>query len=398
MTKIFNQDSISFMEKLIRSSGQGEETYLPPPLHYIPPRASHQDAINEAQMVFFPVIDDLLSKTKISPLQIDVLVLNCSSFSPSPSLSSIIINKYSMKTDIKSFNISGMGCSAGVIGINIAQNLLKIYKNYYALVVSSEILSNNWYAGNDKSKMVLNSMFRMGCSAVLLTNKKEAKNTSKYKLFRLVTTQRAFDDKCYFAALREEDSRGITGFSVYRNSFQAFRETLKSNVEVLGSLILPFKEKIRYCFFMLLLIKKRFLFLSTETTTTTTTTGDDNNNKVLYVPDFTSVIQHFCIPTSGKMVVMEIGKVLKLSEREMEATLMTLKRFGNQSASSLWYVLAYMEAKERVKKGDKVWQVGIGSGFKCNSVIWECLRPIVNESKNGPWSDCITRYPVTSTA
>ncbi|MCL7035683.1 hypothetical protein MKW94_002740 [Papaver nudicaule] len=353
------------MEKCLSFSGQGEETCLPPPLQYIPPKNSHQDAISEAQMLLFPVIDDLLSKTQTSPLDIDVLILNCSSFSPSPSLSSIIVNKYSMRSDIKSFNISGMGCSAGAIGINIAQTCS-----------SAEILSSAWYMGNDKSKLPLNTSFRMGSSAVLLTNRKEAKNTSKYKLFKLVRTQRSFDDKCYYAAMRQEDSEGFNGFNINRDSFGAFGITLKSNIQVLGSVMLPIKEMVRY---VLWTLQMRFSLA--------------DNNKHAYVPDFMSVIQHFCIPTSGKSVVLEIGKGLNLGEKELEPTLMTLKRFGNQSASSLWYVLAYMEAKERVHMGDKVWQVGIGSGFKCNSVVWECLRPIVNELHRGPWSDSINRYP-----
>ncbi|KAI3985292.1 hypothetical protein MKX01_033606 [Papaver californicum] len=364
------------MEKCLTFSGQGEETCLPPPLHYLPPKNSHQDAINEAKLLLFPVIDDLLSKTRISPLDIDILILNCSSFSPSPSLSSIIINTYSMRSDIKSFNISGMGCSAGAIGINVAQNLLKVQRNSYAVVISAEILSSAWYMGNDKSKLPLNCMFRMGSSAVLLTNRKEAKNMSKYKLFKLVRTQRAFDDKCYYAAMRQEDSKGFNGFNINRDSFGAFSNTLKSNIEVLGRVILPIKEMMRY---VLWTLRKR---------------SSHADDKHAYVPDFMSVIQHFCIPTSGKSVVLEIGKGLNLGERELEPTLMTLKRFGNQSASSLWYVLAYMEAKERVKKGDKVWQVGIGSGFKCNSVVWECLRPIQDELHRGPWSESINRYPV----
>lgn len=112
--------------------------------------------------------------------------------------------------------------------------------------------------------------------------------------------------------------------------------------------------------------------------------------------NFKAVIQHFCLPTSGRQVIREIAKGLKLGDREMEPALMTLQRFGNQSSSSLWYELGYLEAKERVKKGDRVWQLGMGSGPKCNSVVWECIRPIVGESKRGPWADCIARYPIVA--
>lgn len=69
---------------------------------------------------------------------------------------------------------------------------------------------------------------------------------------------------------------------------------------------------------------------------------------------FKSVIEHFCLPTSGRPVIKETGKGLNLGESDMEPALMTLHRFGNQSSSSLWYELAYLEAKERVKKGDSL--------------------------------------------
>lgn len=121
-----------------------------------------------------------------------------------------------------------------------------------------------------------------------------------------------------------------------------------------------------------------------------------DKSKEIYVPNFKSVVQHFCLPASGKPLIREMGKGLKLGEREMEAALMTLHRFGNQSSSSLWYELCYIESKERVKKGDKVWQLGMGSGTKCNSLVWECIRPILGEAKRGVWADTIHKYPTRS--
>ncbi|KAJ6339269.1 hypothetical protein OIU77_007266 [Salix suchowensis] len=274
------------MAKILTSSGLGEETYLPPALHYIPPKPHQQESIKEAEMVLPPIMEDLLSKTKISPRDIDILIVNCSGFCPSPSLSAIITNKFSMRDDVKSFSLSGMGCSAGAIAIDMAQNLLKVHKNSYAVVLSTEILSTGWYPGHEKSKLLLNCTFRMG--------------------------------------VREEDSEGKLGVTIHRDFLQIFGETLKSNLTILGS-----------------------------------------------------------------PVIREMAKGLKLGEKEVEAAFMTLRRFGNQSSSSLWYELAYLEAKEMVKKGDKVWLLGIGTGPKCCSLVWECLRPIVGESNTGPWAGSI---------
>nr|GEZ24461.1 probable dolichyl pyrophosphate Man9GlcNAc2 alpha-1,3-glucosyltransferase isoform X2 [Tanacetum cinerariifolium] len=79
---------------------------------------------------------------------------------------------------------------------------------------------------------------------------------------------------------------------------------------------------------------------------------------------------------------------------ERELDLPYSGRFGNTSSSSLWYELSYLESKGRMKKGDRVWQIALGSGFKCNSAVWRCNRSVKTPVAGGPWEDCIDHYPV----
>ena len=89
----------------------------------------------------------------------------------------------------------------------------------------------------------------------------------------------------------------------------------------------------------------------------------------------------------------ELEKNLQPLPEHVEASRMGLHRFGNTSSSSIWYELAYTEAKGRMRKGNRVWQIAFGSGFKCNSAVWEALRN-VQPSRNSPWKDCIDNYLV----
>ena len=41
-------------------------------------------------------------------------------------------------------------------------------------------------------------------------------------------------------------------------------------------------------------------------------------------------------------------------------------------------MLAYIESYKGVRKGDRVWQMGFGSGFKCNSAVWVANRRIAD--------------------
>jgi 3-ketoacyl-CoA synthase len=92
----------------------------------ITPRPGMEDARKEAEMVMFGAIDELLAKTGVKAKDIGILIVNCSLFNPTPSLSAMVVNHYRLRGNILSYNLGGMGCSAGLISIDLAKQLLQV--------------------------------------------------------------------------------------------------------------------------------------------------------------------------------------------------------------------------------------------------------------------------------
>uniref|UniRef100_A0A1D1YCK4 3-ketoacyl-CoA synthase n=1 Tax=Anthurium amnicola TaxID=1678845 RepID=A0A1D1YCK4_9ARAE len=375
LTGSFTEQSLEFQRKILERSGLGESTYLPEAVHNVPPNPCMAEARKEAETVMFGALDELFAKTNMKPKDIGILIVNCSLFNPTPSLSAMIINHYKLRGNILSYNLGGMGCSAGLISIDLAKNLLQVHPNSYALVVSMENITLNWYFGNNRSMLVSNCLFRMGGAAILLSNRRSDRRRSKYLLVHTVRTHKGADDKCFSCVTQEEDADGKIGVSLSKDLMGVAGDALKTNITTLGPLVLPMSEQL--LFFATLVGKKLFKMKVKP-----------------YIPDFKLAFEHFCIHAGGRAVLDEIEKNLQLSEWHLEPSRMTLYRFGNTSSSSLWYELAYTEGKGRIKKGDRTWQIAFGSGFKCNSAVWKALRTVNPAKEKNPWMDEINQFPV----
>ncbi|KAI5445217.1 3-ketoacyl-CoA synthase 2 [Lathyrus oleraceus] len=367
----FRDESINFQSKILDRSGFGDKTYVPEDSLRIPPRICTSEARRETESVIFGVVDELLLKTKMKVEDIDILITNCCIFNPSPSLSTVVVNHYKLEDQVLCYNLSGMGCSAGLVAVDLAKQLLMVHQNSYALVVSTEILNSGWYSGNNRSMLVTNCLFRVGGAAILLSNISSDSRRSKYDL-----KHTGSQDNCYNSVLQKEDETDkIRGIALSNDLMSSAGLALKENITTLGKYVLPLLEQLK---FATSFVVKKYI----------------NKNMKVYTPDFKLCFEHFCIHTGGKAVQDEMQKVLGLSDWQIEPSRMTLYRFGNTSSSSVWYALAYCEAKGRIRKGDRIWQVAFGSGFKCNTTVWCALRNVDPIKDINPWSDEVHEFPV----
>jgi len=357
----FDEGSLEFMGKVLKRSGTGDTTCWPPP-EKVGKKATLQAARDESSMVLFKVVEDVLAKTGHTPADIDYLIVNCSIFCPTPSLCAMVANHFKMSPRLQSFNLGGMGCSASVIAIDLAKQLIQGNPGTLALVLSTENLTSQLYLGNKKGYLLQNTLFRVGGAAMLLSSRWSDGFRAKYKLMHTVRVQNNRDDG-YDCVYQDQDEDMNQGIRLSKEIVVIAGRSLKENFTILGPLVLPISEQLR----TLVSIARRNL---------------NGKATAMYVPDFKKAFDHFCIHAGGRAVIDGIQTNLSLSDQLVKPSRQTLHDYGNTSSSSIWYELAYIEKNEegqnKLKRGDRILQIAFGSGFKCNSAVWMRISPVRN--------------------
>ncbi|XP_048545821.1 3-ketoacyl-CoA synthase 6-like [Triticum urartu] len=372
LSSLLDDSTVNFIGTVLKRSEMSDETYVPPVLHYIEPYCGLYDARAEAESIVFSVTDDLLAKTCINRDAIGVLITTSSIFCPIPSIADMIVNRYKLRGDLCVMNLSGMACSASMTAVGLASNMLQVMPwGSHALIVSTETTGPGHYQGNTRSMQLPNILFRIGGVAKLLST---SRSKARFQLAHVTRIITAANNSAYRCAYQEEDEKGILGTRLTKDLMVVAGDALKDNLTASGPLVLPTAELLKFFFF-------------------------DIVGKVLYwrkirpyIPNFCVAFEHICIHVGGPAVISSIQRGLNLSDKHVEPSRMTLYRFGNQSAASVWYELAYIDAKGLMKKGDRVWMIGFGAGYECNTATWVCIQP--SSCADGPWVDCINCYPV----
>ncbi|EAY90260.1 hypothetical protein OsI_11835 [Oryza sativa Indica Group] len=369
-----------FLLRLISRAGLGDRTYVPRNL--LDGReelaAGQLDAVDEMDACFDGAVPELLARTGLRARDVDVLVVNVSGFFPEPCLASRVVRRYGMREDVAAYNLSGMGCSATLVAVDVARNAMhaRSPRPVVALVVSTESLAPLWYAGKERTMMLGQCLFRCGGAAVLLSSDPAHRGRAKMELHRLVRATTAASDDAYSCIMQREDDDGFLGASISKALPKAALRAFAANLKRLLPRVLPAMEIARLAADLawqnLLQWRRR------------------GQAKAKLKINLKAGVDHICLHAGGVAVIDAVKKSFGVEERDVEPSRMTLHRWGNTSASSVWYVLSYMEAKGRLRRGDKVLMVTFGSGFKCNSCVWEVAGDMADK---GAWADCIDAYP-----
>ncbi|KAK9791382.1 hypothetical protein WJX73_008524 [Symbiochloris irregularis] len=295
-------------------------------------KSTWPEAQEESDMIIMDCVSNLLAKTGISAQEVDIVIVSCTCFIPVPSMAARIVNRFRMREDVLTYNLGGMGCSASLVSIDLAKRLLESMPNKLALIISHENITNCYYIGHERKFMLVNCLFRLGGAAALMTNRPADRAVAKYDLKHSVRVHTGRDDECFNCIGLAEDGAGHLGMFLERS-----------------------------------VVKVRVLL----------------NPK--YVPSFTTAFEHFLIHTGGRGVLDEMEKTLHLEPKLMEPSRAVLWRFGNTSAASTWYILSHLEHNGTMKKGDRIFQLGFGGGFKACSASWTARKAI--KQSHSCWLD-----------
>jgi predicted naringenin-chalcone synthase len=302
----FTEESLTFMTRILERSATGPATAWPPGITQSLYREDGQadqsidQSRKEAETVIFDIVEQALKKANVKPREIDYLIINCSLFSPTPSLCAMVVSKFGLRDDVATFNLSGMGCSASLISIDLAKKLLGRGRGK-ALVVSTEIITPNLYHGNDRGLLIQNTLFRCGGAAIVLSNSWLDGRRAWYKLLHTVRVQGS-GQASYECVYECEDSKGERGVRLSKDIVKVAGKTMEKNLTRLGPHVLPLSEQAKVVWSILVRYSmKSFIKILQKNG------AKDMAEKIVvprpFVPDFKRCIDHFCIHAGGRAVI-----------------------------------------------------------------------------------------------
>ncbi len=251
----------------------------------------------------------ILSETELQNIT-HLITVSCTGIA-APGLEIILLESLNLPTNTTRLGVNFMGCYAGFHALKMAKAICADEKNAQVLIVDVELCTLHFQNEFTMDNVASTLLFADGAAAVLVNNEAE---DSLYKIESFYTE---------VALQGKKDMAWHIGPSGFQMTLSSYIPT------ILGENIEPLL------------------------------------NKAIEHPN---EIAHWAIHPGGKKILQEFAKALNLEDEDLETSYHILRRFGNMSSVTIFYVLAAMR-KNISASNQKVFAAGFGPGLTIESAI-----------------------------
>lgn len=137
---------------------------------------SNDHWIRVAQDLGEEAVGSALRKVGLGPTDIDAIFSVSITGIASPSLEARLANRMGFRSDVKRVPIFGLGCVAGAAGIARAADYVKAYPDQVAVLLSVELCSLTFQAGDTSvANLISSGLFGDGAAAVVVLGEERAR-------------------------------------------------------------------------------------------------------------------------------------------------------------------------------------------------------------------------------
>ena len=155
------------------STGVNARAIVQPPEAYLGPADfPERNALYLAagQQLLEQVTSDALDKAGLAPDQIDAIVCVSSTGIATPSIASQMLGPMGFRADVTCLPLFGYGCAGGVLGLQIAGDLVRAAPARRVLLLTMELCSLAFRFGDlTKKAIIASTLFADGASAIVLS-------------------------------------------------------------------------------------------------------------------------------------------------------------------------------------------------------------------------------------
>lgn len=317
--RYYNLDRLECLHRNVRVDGR----YLALPLNAYDELESFADANNAYIRIAVDLgeraINDALERAGLTPQEIDHLYFVSSTGIATPSIDALLVNRLSLRSDVKRSPLFGLGCVAGAAGVARATDYLLAFPDQVAVLLSVELCSLTLQK-QDLSipNIIAGGLFGDGAAAVALVG---GNRKSKHRPVKVVASRSSF----------YRDTEHVMGWDVGRGGL---RVVLSAEVpRVVGEHIRQDVERF---------LSDRGLGLG-------------------------EVGRYVCHP-GGPKVLEAFQKALDLRPEDLDLTWDTLRRVGNLSSASVLMVLRETMDRRPPPAGTYGLMLAMGPGF-CSEMV-----------------------------